>query len=133
MRSTFKILFYLKRNAQKKDGNMPIIARITVDGKIVQFSTKLDINPDFWNTQLGKATGRSAEIQKVNTSLEAIKSSVHRIYHEQQRRNSTVTAEKVKNEFLRLSEDNRTLLDLFSRHNDDVKKLVDIIKKIKNL
>lgn len=37
-----------------------------------------------------------------------------------------VTAEKVKNEFLGLSEDNKTLLDLFTRYNDDVKKLIGI-------
>jgi hypothetical protein len=41
MKSTFKVLFYLKRNALRKDGTMPIVARITVDGKIAQFSTKL--------------------------------------------------------------------------------------------
>ncbi len=41
MKSTFKTLFYLKRNAIRKDGKMPIIARITVDGKISQFSTKV--------------------------------------------------------------------------------------------
>jgi site-specific recombinase XerD len=128
MKSTFKVLFYLKRNAQRKNGNMPIIARITVDGKIAQFSTKLEINPDCWNTQLGKANGRNAEVQKINSLLEDIKASVHRIYHEQQLRDSVVTAEKVKNEFLGLSEDNKTLLDLFTRHNEDVKKLVGISK-----
>ena len=128
MKSTFKVLFYLKRNAQRKNGNMPIVARITVDGKIVQFSTKLEINPDCWNTQLGKAAGRSLDIQKTNSLLEGIKSSVHRVYHEQQRRDSSVTAEKVKNEFLGLSETNKTLMDLFNRHNDDVKKLVGISK-----
>ena len=128
MKSTFKVLFYLKRNALRKNGNMPIIARITVDGQIVQFSTKLEINPDFWSTQLGKATGRSIESQKINSLLEGIKSSVHQIYHEQKRRDSFVTAEKVKNEFLGLSDVNKTLLDLFIRHNDDVKKLVGISK-----
>ncbi len=128
MKSTFKILFYVKRNAQRKNGNVPIIARITVDGKIVQFNTKLEIHPDCWSTQLGKAKGRSVEIQKLNSLLEEIKTSVHQIYHEQQRRDSFVTAEKVKNEFLGHSENNRTLLDLFIRHNDDVKKLIGISK-----
>jgi len=128
MKSTFRILFYLKRNAQRKNGNMPIIARITVDGQIVQFSTKLEIHPDYWSTQLGKAAGRSLEIQKTNSLLESIKSSVHQVYHEQLRRDSSVTAEKVKNEFLGLSENNKTLLELFTRHNDDVKKLVGISK-----
>ena len=40
MRSTFKILFYLKRNAPKKSGLVPVMCRITVNGKISQFSCK---------------------------------------------------------------------------------------------
>lgn len=31
MRTTFKLLFFVKRNAAKKNGNAPIIARITVE------------------------------------------------------------------------------------------------------
>jgi site-specific recombinase XerD len=128
MKSTFKVLFYLKRNAKRRNGNMPVIARITIDGKIVQFSTKLEINPEYWNTRLGKANGRSVEVQKINSLLDEIKASVHRIYHEQQRRDSFVTAEKVKNEFLGLSESNKTLLEIFTRHNEDINKLVGVSK-----
>lgn len=43
MRSTFKILFYLKRNAPKKSELVPVMCRITVNGKISQFSCKLDV------------------------------------------------------------------------------------------
>jgi hypothetical protein len=32
-RSTFKLLFYLRRNEPKKNGNAPIMVRITTDGK----------------------------------------------------------------------------------------------------
>lgn len=32
MRSTFKTLFYLKKNQQKKNGNVVIMVRTTVDG-----------------------------------------------------------------------------------------------------
>lgn len=42
-RATFKILFYLKRNAPKKNGQIPVMCRITVNGKIAQFSCKLDV------------------------------------------------------------------------------------------
>ena len=31
MRSTFKLLYFVKRNAVKKNGNAPIVARITID------------------------------------------------------------------------------------------------------
>ncbi|GAB6009963.1 phage integrase SAM-like domain and Arm DNA-binding domain-containing protein [Dysgonomonas reticulitermitis] len=32
MRSTFKVLFYLKKNNLNRDGEAPIMARITIDG-----------------------------------------------------------------------------------------------------
>lgn len=33
-RSTFKVLFYLKRNAPKRNGLIPVMCHITVNGKI---------------------------------------------------------------------------------------------------
>ena len=44
MKNTFKVLFYVKRNAVKKTGKAPIIARITVDQAISQFNTQLEID-----------------------------------------------------------------------------------------
>ncbi len=32
MKSTFSVIFYLKRQAVKKDGTVPVMGRITVDG-----------------------------------------------------------------------------------------------------
>jgi len=53
MRSTFKLLYFVKRNAVKKNGNAPIIARITIDQVVAQFNTKLEINPAHWSVKLG--------------------------------------------------------------------------------
>lgn len=128
MKSTFKVLFYLKRNAERKDGRMPIISRITIDGKIAQFSTKLEINPSDWNVDLGKAAGRSSNAQQVNSLLEQIKSSIHQIYHELLRRDNNITSEKVKNEFLGITDNHETLMKLFQKHNDDVLSLIGISK-----
>lgn len=49
MKSTFKTLFYLKKNEPKKDGTVAIMARITVDGETKQFSTKKTILPEVEN------------------------------------------------------------------------------------
>lgn len=43
-RSTFKVLFYLKRQSEK-NGKVPVMGRITVNGTISQFSRKLNIRP----------------------------------------------------------------------------------------
>src|ERR1035437_809641 len=128
MKSTFKVLFYLKRNAIRKDGRMPIVTRVTVDGVIAQFNTKLEIQPTAWSVKMSKVIGHSSENKQHNAQLEQIKASLHGIYHELQRKDNYVTAEKVKNEFLGVSEHHETLLDLFQKHNDDVLKLIGISK-----
>lgn len=126
MKSTFKVLFYLKKGSEKRNGEVTIMARITIDGKICQFSTKQSIHPDNWNVKAGKATGKSGG--QINKLLDDIKASLHQIYHEQQRRDNYVTAEKVKNEFLGHTEHHETLLNLFEKHNSDVKQLIGISK-----
>lgn len=128
MKSTFKVLFCLKKGSEKKNGEVMIMARITIDGKLCQFSTKQSILPENWNIAAGKAKGKDAG--RINALLEDIKASLNNIYHEQQRRDNYVTAEKVKNEFLGHSEKHETILDLFKKHNDDVKQLVGISKTI---
>ena len=84
MKSTFKVLFYLKKGSEKKNGEVMIMARITIDGKLCQFSTKQSILPDSWNIAAGKAKGKDAG--KINALLDDIKASLNNIYHEQQRR-----------------------------------------------
>ena len=37
MRSTFKVLFYVKKGSEKPNGNLPLMCRITVDGEIQLF------------------------------------------------------------------------------------------------
>ena len=51
MKSTFSIIFYLKRQVVKKDGTVPVMGRITVDGTQAQFSCKTTANPDLWYHQ----------------------------------------------------------------------------------
>ena len=45
MRSTFKVLFCVKKGSEKPNGNLPLMCRITVDGEIKQFSCKMDVPP----------------------------------------------------------------------------------------
>lgn len=118
MRSTFKVLFFVKRNAAKKNGNAPIIARITIDQIVAQFNTKLEINPINWSVSAGKAAGRSAEAVSINSMLDSIRSSVHQHYHSLLVMDGYVTAERVKNAFLGKIERGKTLIEFFEMHNE---------------
>ena len=38
MKSTFKVLFYLKKDKISKDGKVPVMGRITVADRLIMFS-----------------------------------------------------------------------------------------------
>lgn len=81
-RSTFRVLFYLKRNAPKKNGLVPVICRITVNGKISQFSCKLDVEEKLWSVSLGRMSGRSIVAQEANRMLDKIGVGINKAYQE---------------------------------------------------
>lgn len=118
MRTTFKLLFFVKRNAAKKNGNAPIIARITIDQIVAQFNTQMEINPVNWSVSAGKATGRSAEAMSINSMLDSIRSTVHQHYHALLEQDGYVTSERVKNAFLGKIERGKTLIEFFEMHNE---------------
>lgn len=128
MRSTFKVLFYLKKNAPKKNGYVPVMCRITIDGTIAQFSCKLDVNPDLWDTQSGRASGRTAEAKETNLFLDNIRVGVNTHYREIFDKDNYVTAEKVKNAYLGLGMKHETILKVFEQHNKDFEKQVGKMK-----
>lgn len=51
MRSTFKVLFYVKKGSEKPNGNLPLMCRLTVDGEIKQFSCKMDVPLRLWDVK----------------------------------------------------------------------------------
>ena len=124
MRSTFKVLFFLKRDKQKKDGSVPVYCRITIDGKEARFGMKKNIDPKLWNVKEGKATGKSTESSEINALLEKTKAGIHKIYRDIQERENTVSAEKVKNIFLGIDSKQYMLLKAFDEHVEEKFNLI---------
>lgn len=126
-RSTFKILFYLKKgNLTKKNGNAAIMARITIDGELAQFSAKLEILPELWNNTLGKAIGSSANSHKINRQLDLIRSNLTVHYNTQMATVGYCTPTKLKNLILGVEEKEHTILSYFEKHNEQYKLNVGV-------
>lgn len=123
MKSTFSIIFYLKRQVVKKDGTVPVMGRITVDGTQAQFSCKVTANPKLWDTKGGRMTGKSMLALEVNRKLDKMRVSINKHYQEILDRDNYVTAVKVKNAFLGLEYRCQTLLKVYSQYNEDYEKL----------
>lgn len=79
-KNTFRILFYIKRNAPLRDGSAPIMGRITINGERTQFSTRLSVDPQIWDTHSGRALGRSAPAERINKRLNRIRMRLEQCY-----------------------------------------------------
>jgi len=121
MRSTFNVLFYIKRNEPKKDGRVVIMVRITINGIRSQFSSKLLVQPEQWDSKNERVKGQVAEARNLNRLLENIGSSLNVHYNKFMSIDGHVTPERLKNIFLGLEEQEQTIISFFDKYNDQYK------------
>ena len=126
MRSTFKVLFYLKRQKGKDQPTVPVMGRITVNGSIAQFSAKLSVPEHLWEVSGGRARGKSVEADRINRHLDNIRAQINKHYQSISDRDSFVSAEKVKNAYLGFGDKYRMLLEAFEKFTSDYQKRIGI-------
>jgi len=131
-RSTFKLLFYLKKNEPKKSGNVPVMGRITIDGTPKSFSTKLDINPNNWDLKHGRVLGKSAQALSTNLKLDNIRVRINKIYDDMLKDEGFATAQKVKLSFLGVGVMDDAILKVFKDQNEDFERMVSKGKRSQN-
>ena len=123
MRSTFKTVFYV--NASKeKNGIVPIMGRVTINGTIAQFSCKQTIPKTLWDAKGNRAKGKSKEAQAVNFALENIKAQITKHYQRISDREAYVTAEMVRNAYQGIGTEYETLLRALDKENEAFSKRV---------
>lgn len=123
-KSTFRVIFVIQKGKCRPDGTAPIVARITVNGEMVHFSTKLYIHPDRWLPLDYKTVGKTSEEKLINETLFDLQSAIKRKYNEMLFRGEVVTASKIKNSMLSLDEKSLTLISLCDLYIADYEKLV---------
>lgn len=114
--NTFGVTFYLKKYKAKAD-KAPIYARITVDGRRLDISTKQEVCVTNWNSAKGLAKGSKDEIRSINNYLEQMRARLVECYQELLIQKKLVSAEAIKNIFCGDNKEDHFLLDAFSYHN----------------
>ena len=117
MRSTFKTIFYVN-GSKEKNGIVPIMGRVTINGTIAQFSCKQRISKDLWDAKGNRAKGKSREAVAVNYALDNIKAQITKHYQRLSDREAFVTAEMVRNAYQGIGTEYETLLRAFDKENE---------------
>lgn len=126
---TFTILFWIFK-AKIRNGKAPIYCRITVNGKRAQFSLKRSIDPEKWNSSSGTAKGNSEEARILNSYLNKVRNEMHKHFNLLEAKDEFITADTIKNSYFGIDEEERSLIDTFQYHNDQMKELIgiDVVK-----
>ena len=122
-RSTFKVLFYVN-GSKEKNGIVPIMGRVTINGSVAQFSCKQNIPKTLWDAKGNRAKGKSIEARDINPALDNIKAQIIKHYQRISDREAYVTAEMVRNAYQGIGSEYETLLGAFDKDNATFQKRV---------
>ena len=122
-RSTFKVLFYVN-GSKEKNGIVPIMGRVTINGSVAQFSCKRIIPKALWDAKGNRAKGKSSEAREINLALDNIKAQIIKHYQRISDREAYVTAEMVRNAYQGIGSEYETLLGAFDKDNATFQKRV---------
>jgi site-specific recombinase XerD len=136
-RSTFSLLFYLNTSKKKKSGKCPIVGRISIDGGNTAFSTEMEIYPENWDTQQGKAKMKAqdkakimtgTELNDINRQIDSLKTDITRHYKTMLESTGFVTAEALKNAIkgIGINQQTNTLMQEFSLFLEEKRKSIGI-------
>lgn len=126
MRSTFKVLFYLKKSRLTADG-YPVMCRITVNGTQTAFSCKMTVPAECWDMAANRPKkSKSPRIIEINDYLDDIENRLKKHYRLLCEKTDYVTAQRVKDAYHGFGDDNKTLLEAYDYRLQQVQQDIGI-------
>ena len=124
MRDTFSLLFFPKGNDIDKLGKVPLYMRITVNGKRSELRLKRKIDPSKWNPEANKLIGNGEDSKTINKYLSNVHNKIYRIHEKLMVKGKPFTSQTIRNRYLNINDNRKTLLMIFQEHNDQIEQLV---------
>lgn len=116
--TTFSILFWVYAKRVDKNNLSNIYVRITLNGQKVNISLQQKVDINTWDSKRQKAKGNGAKSRLINIYLDEVKSDLVQSYRDLKTESRLITAQLIKNRFLGEDKKEKTLVDIFSYHNN---------------
>ena len=133
MKTEFKVLLYLKRNGQGKDGLCPLMGKIMLKGitnSVAQFGCKIKVDPKLWNATSQRCTGKSRVATSTNREIDRLMLLIQRRYNELLETSGDITAIQIRDAFQGIAEKQVTLLGLFREHNEEYTQRIGVNRSV---
>ena len=76
----FTLTFMIRKAQQKRSGEVPMFARITISRQRTEFNVNRSVDAENWNAAKGMAKGRSKKDVELNKYLDSIRVRMSEIH-----------------------------------------------------
>jgi hypothetical protein len=126
-RTTFNVLFYIRRTKLTREGEAPILLRLTVNGIRKDIYIKKNHPANLWNTAKGKTREKNPYCKELNLYLDAVRLRLMKLQRDMELDGRQVTAKSLIDRYLGKDQPTRhTLMEVFREHNKRCRKLSGI-------
>jgi site-specific recombinase XerD len=124
-RNSFNLFFYINRSKQKRNGECPVMLRITINGRSVAVSLKRSINAEIWEPAAGLAKGKSNEAMTMNKYIDAVRVRAYEKHNELLTTRDELSPELLRDAILNInSAKGKMLVEVWEEHNIELKELI---------
>lgn len=107
---TFSIHFWLQKTDKCKNAQIPIYARITVDGARADVSIKRTVKKEHWCTESRKLNPRISIAKNINRYLDDVYAKILDCHKQLHSENRFITAQAIKLRYL--GKDKEVIIEL---------------------
>ncbi len=124
IRSSYSVLFILRKNKLLKNGKAPIYLRLTINGESKEMSLKTSVFIDDWDIKKGIVKKNKKDAVDINRYIEGVRGQLFNVRRQLEEKGKHVSSSLVIDTYLGKTEKKWTLVELFELHNHEMKDLI---------
>lgn len=119
-----KLLIWIDKSKTTVQNKVPLLLRITIDGKRLNINTTVYVGISEWDQAKQKVKGNSEVAKSANKTIDTFKQNAVLAYEELLRLNKPITVETVVSKMLGKDEPKKSLLEAVTFCKDDIESQI---------
>lgn len=119
------VLFYIIKTRTLKNGEAPILLRVTIDGTYSDIRINRSVKTELWDAKLGMCKGKSREANELNEYIRSLHTRLYEIHRNMVLQDEYFTPDILLKKLFN-KETTKTVMVFFKEHNEDCRRRIGI-------
>lgn len=119
------VLFYIIKTRTLRNGEAPILLRVTIDGSYSDIRINRSVKTELWDAKLGMCKGKSREANELNEYIRSLHTRLYEIHRNMVLQDEYFTPDILLKKLFK-KETTKTVMVFFKEHNEDCRRRIDI-------